>query len=312
MKLLVYLPVLNEARSIAEVIARLPKALSGVEVVQCLVIDDGSTDGSGALAAQSGALVVSHERNRGVGAALRSAVQFALENEMDVLVGIDADAQFDPNEIPGLVGPIIAGTADLVLGNRFAAGRPEHMSWLKYWGNQRLAGLLSYVSGHRYRDVSCGFRAYGREALLHLNLFGEFTYTHETILSLDHQGMRILQQPITVKYFPGRKSRVAGSLYSYAVQASKIIFRALLDYHPMRVFGTVAATFALIGVGFVFFLLGNYIVTGAFTPYKAFQFIGLGFIIFGALVFLSALIADMINRLRTNQDRLLYELKRAR
>jgi hypothetical protein len=124
--------------------------------------------------------------------------------------------------------------------------------------------------------------------------------------------MRIVEVPIVVKYHNDRKSRVAKSLSAYAFQTSKIIFRILLDYKPMRVFGLFAAILFLIGSGFVGFMLGHYFLVGAFTPYKSFGFIGLGFILFGALVFLVALIADMLNRLRRNQDRLLYELKKSK
>jgi glycosyltransferase involved in cell wall biosynthesis len=312
MKLIIYLPALNEAENIQQVIARLPKALGNIDSIQYLVINDGSTDNTGELASSAGAHVISHEKNRGVGAAFHSAVHFALENNADILVGIDADGQFDPAEIPGLIAPIVDDKADMVIGNRFVLGQPKHMSLVKYWGNKQVSNILTFVSGQKFQDVSCGFRAFDREALLHLNLFGAFTYTHETILSLTYQEQRILEHPIKVIYHSNRKSRVAASIYRYAIQTSKIIFRVMLDYRPMRVFGTMAGVLGSIGIGFVLYLLGHYIVVGAFTPYKSLGFIGLGFFIFGALVFLIALIADMLNRLRTNQDKILYEIKKLR
>ena len=198
----------------------------------------------------------------------------------------------------------------MVTGNRFASGMPQHMSRIKYWGNQGVAQLIGYITGQAFQDVSCGYRAYDREALFRLNMFGEFTYTHETILSLVYQDLRVVEHPIKVKYDPQRKSRVAASLPHYAFQTGKIIFRVMLDYKPMRVFGTLGGILVLIGTGFIFFLLGHYFLTHAFTPYKSFGFIGLGFFIFGMLVFLVAFIADMINRIKVNEDRLLYELKK--
>jgi len=312
MNLLIYLPALNEEEHIADVISNLPRQLQGVDIIQYLVIDDGSKDRTRKIALSSGVNVISHGSNRGVGAAFQSAVQFALEKKVDVLVGIDADGQFDPEEIAGIIQPIIGGKADMVTGNRFASGRPRNMSKVKYWGNQRVAKIVAFASGQRFKDVSCGFRAYSREVLLRLNLFGTFTYTHETILSAAYQDQRIIEYPVSVRYYPERKSRMAASIPRYAVQTGKIIFRVMLDYRPMRVFGTLGSFLIGIGSIFVFFLLGHYAFTRSFTPYKSFGFIGLGFFIFGLLVFLLALIADMINRVRVNQDKLLYELKKQR
>ncbi len=311
-KLIIYIPALNEETNIQKVIAGLPHSMAGMEVVQFLVVDDGSVDRTAELAQVGGAQVVSHGKNRGVGAAFHTAVQFALENEADILVGIDADGQFDPAEIPALIQPILENLVDMVVGNRFTAGIPAEMSRIKYWGNQKVAQMISAITGQTFQDVSCGFRAYNRESLLRLNIFGEFTYTHETILSLMYQGLRVRELPIKVKYFPDRKSRVAGSILHYALQTSKIILRVLLDYRPIRVFGSFGSFSMLIGIGFEVFLMAHYILTGTFTPYKSTGFIGLGFIIFGLLILVIALIADMLNRLRLNQDRLLYELKRNR
>lgn len=311
-KLIIYMPALNEEKDIEHVITALPKVINGIDDIEHLVIDDGSADRTAELALAAGAKVVLHRRNRGVGAAFQSAVQFALENKADILVGIDADRQFDPTEIPAILQPILSKRADMVIGNRFTLGMPAYMPPLKYWGNKKVAQLVSYVCGQTFRDVSCGFRAYSREALLHLNIFAEFTYTHETILSLAYQGLRIMEYPITVKYDPERKSRVAASILNYTMQTSKIVLRVMLDYRPIRVFGGLAVIFILIGIGFELFLLGHYILTNSFSPYKATGFIGLGFIIFGMLVLIIALIADMLNRLRIIQNRVLYELKKIR
>lgn len=312
MKLIVYLPAFNEEANIQHVLANLPKTLDEIDLIQYLVVDDGSTDGTASLAAAAGAKVVSHANNRGVGAAFHTAVQFALENAADIMVGMDADGQFDPQQIPALIQPILNKNADMVVGNRFELGKPQHMSRLKYWGNSQVSNLISFVCGQRFRDVSCGFRAYSREALLRLNVFAQFTYTHETILSLAYQGLRVVECPIRIRYYPERKSRVAGSILVYAVQTSKIIVRVMLDYRPIRVFGAFAGICLAVGCGFELFLVGHYLLTHSYSPYKSLGFIGLGFVVFGMLVLLIALVADMLNRLRINQDQVLYELKKTR
>jgi len=311
-KLLVYVPALNEEKHIAEVIGQIPLAIKGISQVDCLVVDDGSTDRTAQAARSAGAQVVSHNRNQGVGMAFQSAVQYAWEHEYDLLVGIDADGQFDPAEIPMLIQPLLDNRADMLVGNRFTRGRPQYMPAIKFHGNRMIAALVSSISGQKFQDVSCGFRAYNREALLRLNVFEKFTYTHESILSLVYQGLRVIEMPIAIRYYPDRKSRVAGSISNYASKTSKIILRVLLDYRPLRVFGTLGTIFFLIGLAFEIFLFVFYLINGSFTPYKSAGFIGLGFIIFGMLIFLIALIAEMINRLRQSQDRLMIELKRRR
>jgi glycosyltransferase involved in cell wall biosynthesis len=312
MKLIIYIPAFNEEENIRKVVENLPKKLDQIDTVQYLVIDDGSTDGTTTLAQSLGTQVVTHVRNRGVGAAFHTAVRYALENDADILVGIDADGQFDPAEIPFMIQPLLANQADMVIGNRFHHGKPINMPPVKYWGNRQIAGIVNFVSKQNFQDVSCGFRAYRRDALMRLNLFAEFTYTHETILSLVFQGASVVEYPIKVKYDPERKSRVAGSLIKYAAQTSKIILRVMLDYRPFYVFGSTGLSLVFIGILCVLFLLGHYAFTQSFTPYKSMGFIGLGFVIFGMLVLIIALVADMLNRLRMNQDKLLYEIKLVR
>jgi glycosyltransferase involved in cell wall biosynthesis len=309
-KLIIYMPAFNEETIIHNVIKNLPKSLDNIDVIQHLVVDDGSTDKTAELAQSAGAQVIRHKKNRGVGAAFHSALQFALENDADILIGIDADGQFDPNEIPNLIGPVLSRQADMVIGNRFATGLPKNMPKIKYWGNVQISKLLSMICGQKFQDVSCGYRAYSRDILLWLNLHGSFTYTHEAILSSVYEGKYVAEHPVRVRYDPERKSRVAKSIFRYAIKTSTIIFRVLLDYQPMRVFGAIGGFLILVGSVFVAYLLGHYALTGAFTPYKAYGFIGLGFIIFGMLVFLLALIADMVKRVRLNQNRLLYEIKK--
>jgi len=312
MKLAIVLPALNEEGHVQQVLGTLPRALPGFEQIEIIVIDDGSTDATSALARSNGAHVIRHEWNRGVGAVFQSAIREALERDVDILVGMDADGQFAAEDIPALIAPIIAKQADMVMGNRFASGMPTHMPRLKYWGNQAVATVINHVTAHNFVDVSCGFRAYSREALFRLNTFGEFTYTHESILSLVLQGHRVVEHPVQIKYFPDRRSRVASSVLRYGLRTGMIILRVMLDYRPIRVFGLIAAICLLIGAALEVSLFGRYALTGTFSPYKNAGFVGLGFIIFGMLVLIIALVADMLNRLRLYQDRLLYEVKKMR
>ena len=310
MKLIIYIPALNEQEGIGDVIEHLPKNIQGVDEIEILVVDDGSTDNTAKIAKEHGASVVSHGINRGVGRAFQSAVQYALENNADILVSIDADRQFNSDQIPDMIQPLLDDKADMITGNRFKEGKPENMPKSKYWGNKQMSRLISLISSQKFRDVSCGFRAYNRESLMRLNLFGAFTYTQETILDMVYKDLRVVEFPVDVIYFKSRKSRVAGSIINYTFRTLKIILRTLRDYKPMLFFGGMGGVNMFIGLIFEIILFTHYFTQGEFSPYKSLGFIGLGFIIFGMLLVIVGLLADMFNRVRKNQERILYEMKK--
>ncbi len=312
MKLVIYIPALNEEEGIGDVIRELPKEIEGIEQIEVLIIDDGSTDNTANIAKENGATVVSHNINKGVGSAFQSALRYSLENHTDILVSIDADKQFNSKQIPELIEPILNNKADMVTGNRFSKGMPEHMQKSKYWGNKQISRLISLISRQKFRDVSCGFRAYNMEALLKLNLFGAFTYTQETILDMVYKGLRVIELPVDILYFKGRKSRVAGNIVKYMVNTLGIILKTLRDYKPMMFFGGIGGISIFVGLGFELFLFIHYLLQGIYYPYKAMGFIGLGFLIFGLLFIMLGLLAGMFNRIRVNQERILYELKKGK
>ena len=183
------LPCLNEAENLPNVLASLPKTI-GDHFTERLVVDDGSTDGSAEIARDNGAIVISHGINYGVGRAFQTALAFAIKQRYDIMVTIDADGQFPVSDMPKLVDPILDGTASFVSGNRFAKGNEqiEHMSAIKRWGNARMTSLINRLTGKKFYDVSCGFRAYSRDAMLRLNLMGQFTYTQEVFFEFSIQG----------------------------------------------------------------------------------------------------------------------------
>jgi glycosyltransferase involved in cell wall biosynthesis len=308
MKLVVAMPALNEEATIEQVIAAVPRSIPGIDSIWILVIDDGSTDRTVGLAKQAGAVVVSHGDNRGVGASFQTAVRKALELGVDVMVNIDADGQFDPADIPKLVRPIVADEYDFVTASRFKDKSlvPE-MDRIKLFGNKLMSVLVNRLTGKRFHDVSCGFRAYNRDVLLRMNLFGEFTYTQETLLNLSFNRARMLEVPIRVR---GRrkhgKSRVASNLWRYGWQANTILFRTFGDYRPLNVFGAIAGVFSIAGAALGVFLLTHYILVGTFSPHKWAGFTSAFLLSLGLLVGTTGMLADMLARIRMNQERLLY------
>lgn len=310
MKLGVLIPALNEQEKIEATVKNIPKKVQGISKIFVLVVDDGSRDKTPELAKQAGAEVISHSVNKGVGAAFQTGLDWALRSKIDFLVNIDADGQFNPNDIPKLVEPIITDSVDVVVADRFEKGRPKNMSSIKYFGNKLMTYLINTLSHENFTDVSSGFRAFNRESLLKLNLHGQFTYTQESFLDLASKDIRIMNMPVEVKYFPQRKSRVAGNIFKYAVRTSVIIFRSFRDYQPMRFFGILGLLIFTLGLMFDLFVARHYILTRTFSPYIFVIFtgaylntIGLGIIVLGIL-------ADMQDRIRLNQEKLLYYAKK--
>lgn len=312
MKLIIYLPAFNEEKRIESTLNSLPKKLNGISEIQYLVINDGSTDNTVKLARKFGAKVFSHPTNKGVGSAFHSGVEQSLRMKADIMISIDSDGQFDVKDIPFLIEPILKNEADFTTGNRFhiEGNRPQFMSKIKYWGNSKMAKLISRITKKEIRDVACGFRAYNREALLNLNLIGKFTYTQESILDLVYKGFILKEIPISVKYFKNRKSRVANNIFRYAINSFLIIFRSYRDYSPLSFFGKFGITIFLIGFSLNGLLLFHYFSTGSFSPYKAVGFLGGLLNLIGILTIILSILADMFDRHRITQEKILYFLKK--
>lgn len=306
------MPALNEEASIGAVLARIPRRIDGVDAVDVLVVDDGSTDGTAEIARRAGASVISHGRNLGVGSALQTGLAEAIRRGVVAAVNIDSDGQFSPEDIPKLVAPVLADQADFVTASRFKdASLVPEMPWLKLWGNRGMSLLVSRLVGQRFADVSCGFRAYGREALLHLVLLGQFTYTQESFLVLSRHGLRMQEMPMTVRGVREHgQSRIASNLWRYAWRTSGIMFSFLRDYSPGLLFNNAAGGLFAGSVAVGAFFIGHRLVAGQFSPH-----IWAGFVsafLFGLALGLFALgqVAEMVARLRSVQERQLYLVRR--
>ncbi len=312
MKLIVQLPALNEEKTIGSVIASIPRAIPGIDEVEVLVVNDGSTDRTEEIARAAGAHVVRHEEPLGVGAAFRSGIARATELGADIIVTIDADGQFNPDDIPAVLSPIIRGEADFVTASRFMdpALVPE-MPSTKRWGNDFMARWISRLVSQKFYDVSCGFRAYSRNAYLRLVLLGNFTYTHETFLSLAFSRVRIKEVPVRVRGVREfGKSRVAHNLFHYGRRTATIILKTYRDYQPLRFFGTLAAISAIPALALALFLLGWRIASGGFTPHKWAGFTAATLFGFSLMVYLIGLVAEMLDRLRVSVDETLYRVRK--
>lgn len=311
MKLVIIIPAYNEEKTITRVIQEIPRNIEGINQSEVLVIDDGSVDNTVKVAKETGALVVSHNKNEGLGIAFSTGIKEALGRKADIVVNIDADDQFDAKDIPKLIKPIVDKRAEMVAGSRFEDNHSiVQIPFIKRWGNRAFTSLINILTGEKFTDTQCGFRAYSKEALLRLNLFGKFTYTQEVFLDLVNKGLKIVQVPITVRYFKERKAKISASFFRYFFQTIIIILRTFRDYKPLLFFGIPGTT--VFGAGILFWLYSfiYWLIHHQTTPVRMYFFIGTGLLTFGFLLIILALIADMLKRIRQNQEEILYKLKK--
>ncbi len=315
MKLIVFSICHNEAATIGELLDRVPEKIGGITEIEKWVIDDGSTDNTSGVASKHGASVLQDGDQKRLAFRFREAIEMALARRADVMVNIDGDLQFQPEDIPKLVEPIVKDKADFVAADRFSDPetgefrRPDNMHPGKYLGNRLGAKVVSKLSKHEFHDVTCGFRAYNRRALFALNTDGTHTYTQESFQVLAMKKLRIKSLPIEVKYYPERKSRVVSSIGHYVAVSAVGILRSYRDFAPLRFFGWLGFIPFFIGIIFIGFFLLHWGVTGRFSPYKFIGFAGVYFITMGIMFWALGLVADMLSRMLNNQEKILEKLK---
>ncbi len=311
MKLIVFSICLNEEKTIGELLDRIPKKIEGIDEIVKMVIDDGSTDNTVKIAKEHGALVYSNHRQKKLAYSFQVAIDKALKLGADISVNIDGDLQFLPEEIPLLVKPIVDGTAQFVAGSRFSKGkRPENMSKGKYLGNQLGAKVVSSITNQHFDDVTCGYRAYSKEAMLEMNIDSKYTYTQESFQLMASKNLNILQVPISIKYFEGRKSRVVKSVFSFITVSAFNILRAFRDFAPMKFFGLLSLIPFIFGILAMLFVIIYRLKTGTFTPFKFLGLAGIYSFTLGIVIALFGLLSDMLGRMVNNQEKILYYSKK--
>ena len=287
MKIVVTIPAFNEEKSIGKVIKRIKEVMDGKGYnCRILVVDDGSIDKTADAARKAGAIAYSHPKNYGLAECFKTEIEKCLELKADVIVHIDADLQYRPEEIHKLLKEIKDGY-DLVLGSRFK-GRIEHMPFIKRIGNNAFSRAVSQIAGIKISDAQTGFRAFTRKLAKNIQITSNHTYTQEQIIRAVKQKFRIKEVPI---YFAKRngKSRLITNTFEYAIKAWINIIRTYRDYEPLKFFGTLGTL--IFGLGF---LIGLYLVYLHFTTGIVGHFalimldililsIGLQIIIFGFL-----------------------------
>lgn len=311
MRLIVNIPAYNEEEKIHETIKRIPRNFEGINEVLIQVVDDGSTDQTARVAKEAGAdFVLLHGINRRLGVMFATASENALKEGADIMVNIDADGQFDPNEISKLLHPILTNQADMVIGDRFSQSTAKNIPWIKDFFNRLGASLVGSFLNVRTDDLTCGFRAHNRETLLRLNNPAGFTYTQETIIDAIGKNLRVIWIPVQVTYFADRKSKIVKSVYSFVNNSARIILKAVRDVRPLKFFGIPGLILIAISIGLFGAFLANYFQDLKITPYRNYLLSSLATFVIGLQFFVFALIADMVKTNRRLTEDMIYLFKK--
>jgi glycosyltransferase involved in cell wall biosynthesis len=248
MKLIIQIPCLNEAATLPIALADLPKQIPGIDVIETLIIDDGSRDETVAVARAHGVHhVVGFRGNQGLARAFMLGIQSCLERGADIIVNTDADNQYNGADIEQLVRPILEDRADLVIGARPIANI-QHFSPIKKLLQRLGSWVVRRVSNTDVADAPSGFRAMSREVGLVLNVFSDYTYTLETIIQAGQKNLRISSVPIRVNG-ELRPSRLVRSISSYVRRSVLTMLRIFIVYRPLRFFLSMSLLPLTIGLG---------------------------------------------------------------
>ena len=308
MRLIVQIPCYNEEETLAATIAEIPRDIPGIARVELLVIDDGSSDRTTEVARACGVEhLVRHRRNRGLAAAFRSGLDECLRLKADIIVNTDADNQYAGADIPQLVAPILAGRADVVIGDR-GASRLAHFSR----GKRLLQGLGSAVvrrlSGTQVPDAVSGFRAFSREAAMQLNLVNVFSHTIETVMQIGDRRLAVVAVPVRARRVQ-RNSRLFRSLPQFLRRSVTVLVRSHLMYRPLRHFALLGLAVSLVGA----VPIGRFLwfaATGDSAGHVQSLVLGSALLGLGFLTLVLGLLADLIAANRRLLEQVLERLRR--
>jgi glycosyltransferase involved in cell wall biosynthesis len=308
-KLIIQIPCLNEADTLPATIADLPRRVPGIDVVELLVVDDGSRDGTADVALACGVdHIVRLRRNKGLAAAFAAGIDASLKQGADFIVNTDADNQYAGRDIGKLIEPLLKGEADIVIGDRNIADL-QHMSWRKRQLQRLGSWVVRQVSNTSVPDTTSGFRAYTRDAALRMTIVSEFSYTLESIIQAGKKRMAIAHVPVATNPRT-RASRLFDSAFSYIKRSGATIVRIYAMYEPLKVFTYVGLAVFAVGLypalRFLYFAITDYTGRGAHVQSLIF---GAVLMIVGFQILLIGLLADVISANRKLLEDLVYRVR---
>lgn len=306
-RLVVLIPALNEQETIGRVVREIPREIPGVDVVEVVVVDDGSDDLTADRAWAAGAdHVARHPGNRGLAAAFNRGTTEALARGADVVVTLDADGQHDPSAMPELVAPIVAGTADLVVAARPLAD-PSQGSPLRRLGNRVGSGIARRLLNISLSDVTSGYRAFSREALVQVHVSAGYTYTLETLVQAAGKRLRMVEITAQARPRAVGESRMTKSIVRYIARTGSQAFRTALHANPLRAFGGLAALFGGVAAVITAWFLSSYAAGGLHLPALL---AAVMLAVVAAALLVCGLLADGISYNRRLAEDALHRIKR--
>ena len=308
-KLIIQIPCLNEAEQLPISLAALPRQVPGFDSVEWLVIDDGSTDDTIDVARAHGVdHIVKLTNNKGLAYAFEAGLDASLKLGADVIVNTDADNQYDAGDIPALVAPIVAGEADMVVGDR-NVGAIEHFSATKKQLQKLGSAVVRRASGTAVPDATSGFRAYNREAALGLTVVSRFTYTLESLIQAGKGLVAVTHVPVGTNE-KLRESRLFGSMSSYVRRNFVALFRIYTAYEPLRVFTTLAVLLWLAALAAWSPFLWDWVVNSDRSGHLQSVILGGVLLMAGLQCFALGVLADLIAAHRIVSQRTLERVRR--
>jgi glycosyltransferase involved in cell wall biosynthesis len=308
MKLIVQIPCFNEEATLPATFNDIPKQIDGVDVVEILIIDDGSTDKTIEVAKALGVHhIVINKNNRGLARTFRTGLNECLKLGADIIVNTDGDNQYAGWDIPKLIQPILDGKADLVVGDRNTA-KVAHFSPFKKFLQRLGSYVVKTLSGVKVPDAVSGFRAYSRDAALQLNIVSPFSYTIEALIQAGKKHMAVTSVPVETNE-KTRESRLFSSIPKFIERQLTTIVRMYAMYQPLKVFFFIGLTLSILGAIPILRFLYFYF-TGDGEGHIQSLILGGVFTILGFISFLIALLADLMNFNRQLIEQTLEKVRR--
>lgn len=308
MKLIIQIPCFNEAETLPITLAGLPRDIQGIDQIEILVIDDGSTDNTISVARNNGVNhIVKMNKNKGLARVFTAGLDACLKLGADIIVNTDADNQYNGADIQSLIQPILQNNADVVVGDR-EINHINDFSWMK----KRLQGMGSWVvrqvSNTSIPDTTSGFRAFSREAAMHINVVSDFTYTLETIIQAGKKNLSITSRRVRTN--PKlRESRLFKSNWGYIKRSIATIMKIYTMYEPLKMFSFIGIFFFsigfIIGLRFLYF----YFVDGGAGHIQS-LILAAVLLLLGVQIFIIGLLADIIGSNRSLIENILYRIKK--